>query len=99
MRFEHKLALALGKSVRELRRSMNSEELSRWIAYDQLDQIPDPVMLAARIMSVIANAMGSGKVRYTPHDFTGRRLPRARVQSPEAMRAMFIALTGGRGAR
>jgi hypothetical protein len=71
---------------------MDSLELSRWMAYDQLDQITDHVMLAARIMCVVANTMGGSKARYTPDDFTGR-LRRTRVMSTEAMRAIFKGLT------
>ena len=85
--------MALGKSVRELRRSMDSEELSRWLAYDQLDQVTDHVMLSARIMCVVANCWSKGK--YTPEDFTGR-LRRTRVMSTESMKAMFKAITAGR---
>jgi hypothetical protein len=68
---------------------MSSAELSRWLAYDQLDQVPDPVLIAARVCCVVANAFGRGQERYRPEDFTGRPRPRRSVISPEAAEAMM----------
>jgi hypothetical protein len=71
---------------------MNSEEMSRWLAYDQLDQIPDPVLIGGRIASVVANVMTVGQ-KFTPDDFTGRMRPKPRILSGEAGRAYFQGLT------
>jgi hypothetical protein len=70
---------------------MSSAELSRWLAYDQLDQVPDPVLIGARVACVIANVLGRG--RYSPHDFTGRLRPKPRVMSAEVARAIFKGVT------
>jgi hypothetical protein len=68
---------------------MSSEELSRWLAYDQIDHIPDPIHIGAMICSVMANVMSTGKRKFTPDDFTGRRLPKPKIVSGEAGNAFF----------
>jgi hypothetical protein len=83
--------LALGKSVRELRQSMSSRELSRWLAYDQLDGVPDAIHIGGVIASTIYNVMTTGNTKKTADDpiFTGRRLRKPRIVSGESGRAIF----------
>jgi hypothetical protein len=82
-------------SVRQLRRSMDSEELSRWLAYDQLDRVPDAVHIAGVIASTIYNVMTVGNKKLDADDamFTGRRRPRPRILSGESGLAFFKGLS------
>jgi len=53
--------LALGKTVRELLDSLDSEELSEWIAYDQRWPLPDSWWQTARLARTIMAASGNYK--------------------------------------
>jgi hypothetical protein len=86
-------------SVRELRLRMDSEELSRWLAYDQLDQVPDHVLIGGRVASVVANAMSGGHHRYCPEDFTGRVRPKPRILSGDAGKALFQGVSAMQAAK
>jgi hypothetical protein len=94
LRFEHKLAVALGRTVAELRQSMSSEELSRWLAYDQTDLLPDPWFIGAQVCAVLAAAFGRKGYRPKVEDF----IPRAsgvavKIASGEEGRAFFRGLS------
>lgn len=53
--------MALGKTVRELLDSLDSEELSEWIAYDQRWPLPDSWWQTARLARTIMAASGNYK--------------------------------------
>ena len=68
-RFLFKLALALGKDVREIE-AWPSPLISEWLAYDQLDPIPDPNWLAGMQAATMVNLWS--KSRSKPDDFIPR---------------------------
>jgi len=76
-------------TVRELERRMDSHELSEWLAYDQLDVIPDLYWIGAQICWVIASTMSSGKRRYTIADFIPRARPSPRILSGDVAYAIW----------
>jgi hypothetical protein len=84
-RFAFKLALCLGKTVGELERSISSVELSEWMAWDQLDKLPDPWWQMGKICAVIAEIL-TGKAA-SPEDFIPRARPKRKIMSPEAAMA------------
>ena len=58
-RFYFKLALALGKTVKQLLREVDSEELSEWAAYDRRWPLPDSWQQTARLCRTIVCASGN----------------------------------------
>lgn len=56
-----KLALALGRSVKELLATVDSQELSEWAAFDQICPLPNPWLQTARICRTIMAASGNYK--------------------------------------
>jgi len=77
---------------------MDSEELSRWIAYDKVDLLPDPWLVAGTICTVIASAFAKKGSKLEPEDFIPRPRP-VRVLSGEAGRAFFKGVTAAQEAR
>ncbi len=75
---------------------MDSEELSRWIAYDQLDRIDDHYWIGAQICQVLAQVM-TGKP-YKVEDFIPRRR-RPRIVSGEAGLAWFGGIAAAQNAK
>lgn len=68
-----KLALQLGyRSVRELEAHMDSNELTEWIAYSQVEPFPDSWMQTGVVASTIANS-NSSKKKFKPDDFMPQR--------------------------
>ena len=55
------MALALGKTVKELLRDCDSEELAEWHAFHQLYPLPDPWLQTARMCRIIMAASGNYK--------------------------------------
>lgn len=75
---------------------MDSEELSYWMAREQIDPLPDGYLEAGIVASTIANVMGSSKKSYAPLDFmpngARRKRPRRSAKAQEAqLRAFFMA--------
>lgn len=83
-----KLALALGRTVDELLRSISSAELSEWIAYDQLERLPDPYEIGGIVASTVANTVAGAKT--TPSDFIPRHVPKRRQTQAEMMANLAI---------
>lgn len=77
-------------SVRQLQQSMDSEELSRWMAYDRLDRLPDPLWICGKICQTIVAAF-CGKAKDVD-DFTERPKP-VRILSGEIGRSMIRDLS------
>lgn len=79
-----RLALALGKTVREIETGMDSAELSEWIAYTNIEPLADPWQIGALQCALMANCWSSGKKRFRVEDF----LPKSKThrQSPKVMR-------------
>jgi len=56
-----RLALALGRSVKELLNTVDGEELSEWAAFDQIYPLPNSWLQTARICRTIMAASGNYK--------------------------------------
>ncbi len=69
---------------------MSSCELSEWIAYDQLDRIPDPYWSSASICWAIASFMGSGKKKYKIDDFIPRETEKKTTTPEEGLTRMRL---------
>jgi hypothetical protein len=72
--------------VRELLARMNSEDISRMMAFDNI-HVEESWQQTAQICAVIANAMGSGKRTFKVADFMPSR--KARPKSDQQLRAAF----------
>lgn len=82
--FQHRLALAMGRTVRELRRSMSWRELQRWRVFDVLHPLPDRLadIHHGILLSTIVNIMRSAdQPPAIPADFF---VLRERELEPEA---------------
>lgn len=62
-----RLALQLGRTVRELEQTLDSRELAEWEAYHTIEPLPDPYWIGAQICAVMATAWG--KSSYKIADF------------------------------
>ena len=71
MQFEFRLALALSRTVGELRASITSDELTYWIAFNQLEPLPEARAdwRSAIIAHTVAASQGS---KSQPQDFLPR---------------------------
>ncbi len=78
---------------------MDSAELSEWLAYHQLEPIPDPNWHTGLIASLMVNLWSKSKTR--PEDFIprARRLKSRPVQTPAEQLARFQALAAAHNAR
>ncbi len=84
-RFCFKLALALGKDVREVL-GWPSPLISEWLAYDQLDPLPDSWYQTGILASITANAWGKSKHR--PEDF----IPRVKTRRKQSIEEQMVIL-------
>lgn len=57
-----RLALALGKTVRQLLAEMDSAELSEWLAFNSEYNLPDGFFVAATTSMAVARSIGGSKV-------------------------------------
>jgi hypothetical protein len=80
-------------TVRELLARHTGPELSRWLAFCELEPLEDGYWQAAMVASTFANVMGSGKRRFQIADFlpSKRRAPR-RIQSAEEGKAIIMGM-------
>ena len=67
-RFYFKLALSLGKTVKQLLSELDSQELSEWYAYDQRWPLPDPWQQTARMCRIVMCASGNYKKNSIPKE-------------------------------
>ena len=95
-RFWFRLALALGKTVKEAQEGMTSREFAEWAAYYDLEPFGErrADLRAGRICATFANVMGGGKA--TPADFMPSFEP-AQPESPAVMRAKLHMAIGKKG--
>lgn len=87
-----RLALAMGRTLRELQREMSSAEFSAWLAYFQVEPFGAPADWARHgaQMALWANVHRKPGTRpYRPEDFVPRP-----PQTAEEQIAIFRALTG-----
>lgn len=78
-----RLALALGRSVKELLNTVDSEELSEWAAFDQIYPLPNHWLQTARICRTIMAA--SGNYKRVPDEDIFIPSARKKPQSQEQM--------------
>lgn len=81
-----KLALAGGWPVQEIE-TWSSPVLSEWMAYDQLDLIPNPWWIGAQICQVIAAAMVGKKT--SVEDWMPCSIRPVRIMSGEQGKAIL----------
>jgi hypothetical protein len=82
------LALALKRTVRELEHSIDSTEISEWLAYNQLDPLPDSNWQTGLLASTMVNLWS--KTRTKPEDF----IPRAKQSRRQSVEDMYMAMRG-----
>jgi len=75
-----KLALLLGKSVGEIETTMSSSELTEWLAYSQVEPLPDAHWDAALIAYTTSRSMG-GKGHF--EDFLPKTVKQKRKSEPK----------------
>jgi hypothetical protein len=93
-----RLALALGKSIREVE-ALDARELAEWVAYDRIEGIPQPWRQAGTIAAAAANPYrGKGRRAFGPEDFMPIIRPK-RVQSDEQIWRLLQVALGGRKRR
>lgn len=95
-----RLALALGKSVRELLDCMDSAELANWLAYDQISPFGSERtdLGAAIVASTVANVWrGKGQKAYKVDDFLPKFTHKqASMSRGMELKAKLLAALGGR---
>jgi hypothetical protein len=84
------LALALGKTVKELLRDCDSEELAEWHAFHQIYPLPDPWLQTARMCRIIMAA--SGNYKRVPEEEVFIPSTRKASQSEQQMFAELMKL-------
>ena len=92
----YRLALALGKTLREIEEGMDGRELDRWRAYHEVEPIAPPGWMEAQICAVTANSQRAKGPPAKVEDFLPRvkaRGPGRARQSPGEMMAAFKAAT------
>jgi hypothetical protein len=80
--------LALGRTVRELEASIDSSELTEWMAYNQIEPIPDSNWHTGLLASVMCNLWS--KSRSKPDDF----IPRVKHSRRQSVEEMYLAMRG-----
>jgi len=85
--FQHRLALALGCTRRELLQRITARELVDWVAYWSIEPFGDDYYAHGIVASTIANVFRSKGRRFRPEDFK----PRPR-HSQQQMKAIFQAV-------
>jgi hypothetical protein len=84
-----RLALALGCTLGELGARMTSEEFTRWLAFDDLEPLPQPWLQTGVVAATTANSFrGKGKPAQAT-DFMPVRRRRTPRQSPKQMMAIM----------
>ena len=90
--------MCLGKTVRELEGSIDSRELSEWMAYDRLDLMPDPWREAGTVAATLANLLSGARYAFKPDDFIPRPR-RVRILSSRAGLAWMKGVAAAVAAR
>ena len=85
-----RLALALGRTVKELLASIDSDELSEWAAFDQIYPLPNHWLMTARICRTIMAA--SGNYKRVPDEEVFIPAARRKPQTQEQMMAELAKL-------
>lgn len=93
-RFLFRLGLALGKTVKQLKKEIDSKELTDWKAYYQIEPfgVEQDYIQAGIISSVIANVnRGKNSTPYKPSDFvpSSFKAQIQKKQSVEDIKFMF----------
>jgi hypothetical protein len=91
-RFIHRLALALGKSLTEVR-GWPAAELEEWRIFATFEPLPDPYWIGAQIACVIANVHRTKGKAFGVEDFIPRPRPARRAMTAgQLLAAMRMAL-------
>ena len=76
------------RTVRELEQSIDSREVSEWMAYNLLDPIPDSNWQTGLLASLMVNLWS--KTRSKPEDF----IPRAKKARRQTVEEMYASMRG-----
>jgi hypothetical protein len=78
-----------------------SDELSEWMAFEQLEPQQDIYWACGMLASIVVNMFGNGRKRYTPQDFmpVSSKRKRSRISSPERDMAILDAMIASQKAR
>ena len=74
-----RLALAMGRTVEELRETMNADEWNRWLIFHSLYDLPDGFLVTGQLGTVVSQAIGG---RGKPENFA----PYYKLDGPETQR-------------
>lgn len=85
-----RLALALGRSVKELLETVDSEEIAEWYAFDQIYPLPNEWQQTARICRTIMAS--SGNFKRVPDEEVFIPAARKKPQTQEQMMAELSKL-------
>jgi hypothetical protein len=96
-RFYFKLALALGKTVKQLLAETDSQEIAEWYAYDQRWPLPDPWGQTARLCRIVMAASGNYKRGSLPEESAFIPTAVRPEQSREAMMNEIMKLMKPQG--
>jgi hypothetical protein len=61
-----RLALGMGRTVAELRETMDAHEWSRWLLYHELYDLPDGFLVAGQLGALVSRVVGG---KGNPEDF------------------------------
>lgn len=61
-----RLAALMGRTVAELRETMDAQEWSRWLLFHSLYDLPDAFLIAGQLGALISRVVGG---KGEPHDF------------------------------
>lgn len=93
-----RLALRLGRTVRELLATTSSEELTDWRAFDSVEPIGDGRLdlgfgvVAATVANYAGMARKSGSDPASPKDFMPLLPKKTQSQSQQELRTMLMAM-------
>ena len=79
-----KLAMLLGKSVKQAQEEISSAEFAEWLAFFNLEPMPDSWTQHGQLMTMIARAMGDKAAQ--PEQFIPK--VRRKIQTPDQIKQM-----------
>jgi len=80
-----RLALAMGRTVRELEEAMGADEWADWLAFQAEYDLPDDFLVTGQLGALISGVVGG---RHRPSDFAPYYRPE-RTTGNESLRAAF----------
>ena len=88
-RFAFRLAGHLNMTVGEIERRMSAAEFREWIAFDNVDPLPDPYWSSAMLAMVIARVFGGSKTAEIADFLPARKRAKPQRQSNAMMKSLM----------